>query len=231
MPFTVKDWALAFRDSLRDDVYLLRATLGLIDQNPLGTGAGYGVPLPLNRETTTRLMGFARIMENPMHAQNSRGKFESRILNDCLLVLYDLNKWSSDLILFTLPELGYFGLDPRMVTGSSIMPHKKNPDVLELVRASYHLVAGYEAQLRMVPVNLISGYHRDLQLTKEPLLKGLKTAVDAIRVSRIVLDGLIVNQDALEAAMTPEMLSVQKVMDLVNSGVPFRDAYRKIKEG
>lgn len=229
MPFSVKDWALSFHDSLRDDLIMLHGTYRLIDQNPLGTGAGYGVPLPLNRQTTTDLMGFSRVMQNPMYAQNSRGKFESRILNDCLMILYDLNKWASDLILFTLPDLGYFTLDPSMVTGSSIMPHKKNPDVLELIRASYHQVAGYEYQLRMIPANLISGYHRDLQYTKEPLMRGLKTCHDVLEASLVVLQGLTADPDKLKLAMTDELLSVQKVMDLVNSGMPFRDAYRQIK--
>lgn len=230
MPFTVGEWAMAFHDALKDDVKMLQDTYVLIDQNPLGTGAGYGVPLPINRRITTDLMGFSRIMENPMYAQNSRGKFESRILNDCLMILYDLNKWASDLIFFTLPELGYFSLDPSMVTGSSIMPHKQNPDVLELIRASYHQVAGYEYQLRMIPVNLISGYHRDLQYTKEPLMKGLKICHDVLSAGQVVLKGLRANPDNLSKAMTGELLSVQKVMDLVNSGMPFRDAYRIISK-
>jgi argininosuccinate lyase len=230
MPFSVKDWALSFHDALRDDLMLFQCSYNLIDQNPLGTGAGYGVPLPLNRQTTTSLLGFSRVMENPMYAQNSRGKFESRILNDCMMVLYDLNKWASDLIFFTIPEIGYFNLDPSMVTGSSIMPHKQNPDVLELIRASYHQLAGYEYQLKMIPGNLISGYHRDLQYTKEPLMKGLKTCRDVLEASQVVLKGLSVNPEKLNLAMTPELLSVQKVMDLVNSGTPFRDAYRTISK-
>jgi argininosuccinate lyase len=230
MPFTVKDWALSFHDALRDDMTLLKCSLNLIDQNPLGTGAGYGVPLPLNRQTTTNLLGFNRVMVNPMYAQNSRGKFESRILNDCLMVMYDLNKWASDLIFFTIPDIGYFNIDPSMVTGSSIMPHKQNPDVLELIRASYHQVAGYEYQLKMIPGNLISGYHRDLQYTKEPLMKGLKTCRDVLEASQVVLKGLTINADKLNSAMTPELLSVQKVMDLVNAGMPFRDAYRTISK-
>lgn len=230
MPFTVREWAMAFHDALQDDVKLFQGTYELIDQNPLGTGAGYGVPLPVNRQITTDLLGFSRILDNPMYAQNSRGKFESRILNDCAMVLYDLNKWASDLIFFTLPEIGYFSLDPSMVTGSSIMPHKQNPDVLELIRASYHQVVGYEYQLKMIPGNLISGYHRDLQFTKEPLMRGLKTCRDVLEASQVVLKGLTANPDNLRMAMTTELLSVQKVMDLVNSGMPFRDAYRQISQ-
>ena len=175
-------------------------------------------------------MGFARTQDNPMYAQNSRGKFEGRILNDCLMILYDLNKWASDLIFYTLPDLGYFSLDPSMVTGSSIMPHKQNPDVLELIRASYHQVAGYELQLRAIPVNLISGYHRDLQYTKEPLMRGLGACRDVLGAAQVVMKGLSVEPDNLQRAMTQELLSVQKVMDLVNSGIPFRDAYRRISQ-
>jgi argininosuccinate lyase len=228
MPFTVREWMQSFADSLRDDKHMLDSTLVLIDRNPLGTGAGYGVPLPLDRELTTRLLGFGDYIENPMHAHNSRGKLESRILGDCAMILYDLNKWASDLIFFTLPELGYFSLKPAFVTGSSIMPHKQNPDVLELIRAAYHQVSCYEMQLRNIPSNLISGYHRDLQLTKEPLLRGLKTSIDVVNVSIHLMDGIIPNPEKLNAAMTGEMLSVKKVLDLVKSGIPFRDAYRQI---
>lgn len=228
MPFTVGEWMQAFADALRDDKHMISSTLVLIDRNPLGTGAGYGVPLPLDRDLTTRLLGFGGTIANPMHAHNSRGKLESRILGDCAMVLYDLNKWASDLILFTLPELGYFSLKPSFVTGSSIMPHKQNPDVLELIRAAYHKVNGYEMQLRNIPSNLISGYHRDLQLTKEPLIRGLKTSFEVIKVSIHLIDGIVPNPDKLNAAMTDELLSVKKVLDLVKSGIPFRDAYRQI---
>jgi argininosuccinate lyase len=230
MPFTVGDWAFAFRDALADDLTFIRATLEVIDQNPLGTGAGYGVPLPVDREMTTGLLGFSKVMDNPMYAQNSRGKFESKILNDCLMVMYDLNKFASDVIFFSLPELGYFSLDKALVTGSSIMPHKQNPDVLELVRAAYHQVAGYEYQLKNIPVNLISGYHRDLQITKEPLMRGLKTVLDVLAILPVAVDGIRVHTEQLNDSMTDELKSVQKVMELVKSGMPFRDAYRKIAE-
>ncbi len=230
MPFTVGQWAGAFQDSMNDNLVLLKATLSVLDQNPLGTGAGYGVPLPVDRDLTTGLLGFSKVMSNPMYAQNSRGKFEARILNDCLMVLYDLNKFASDVIFFSLPDLGYFTLNSSLVTGSSIMPHKQNPDVLELLRASVHQVAGYEYQLKNIPLNLISGYHRDLQVTKEPIIRGLKISRDAIGVTSVVLDGLQVNTEQLAGSMTDELLSVKKVMDLVKSGMPFRDAYRKIAE-
>lgn len=230
MPFTVGEWSMAFHDALLDDLLLIGATRKVLDQNPLGTGAGYGVPIPLDRKLTTDLLGFAKVMENPMYAQNSRGKFESRILQDCLMVLYDLNKWASDLIFYTLPDLGYFSLDKSLVTGSSIMPHKQNPDVLELIRASWHQVAGYEYQLRNMPVNLISGYHRDLQLTKEPLLSGLQVTKDVIVASQVVVDGLHVHPEALDRSMTEELQSVRKVMELVRSGMTFRDAYREISK-
>lgn len=230
MPFTVGEWAMAFHDALLDDLILIGATRKVLDQNPLGTGAGYGVPIPLDRKLTTELLGFAKVMENPMYSQNSRGKFEARILQDCLMVLYDLNKWASDLIFYTLPDLGYFSLDKSLVTGSSIMPHKQNPDVLELIRASWHQVAGYEYQLGNIPVNLISGYHRDLQLTKEPLLRGLRITQDVVEVSQVVIDGLRVNTEALNRSMTEEMQSVRKVMELVRSGMTFRDAYREISK-
>jgi len=143
MPSTISLWATAFMDSLEDDEKILQAAKDLIDQSPLGTGAGYGVPLEIDRKFTAELLGFKRVQKNPLYVQNSRGKFETAILFALNQIMYDLNKMASDLILFSLPDFGYFDLPDEFCTGSSIMPQKKNPDVLELIRANYQVTVSY----------------------------------------------------------------------------------------
>ncbi|MEA1876251.1 MAG: argininosuccinate lyase [Bacteroidota bacterium] len=228
MPYTVGEWAQAHADSLIDDLKLLAVVQIIIDQNPLGTGAGYGVPFPLNREKSTEILGFSKVMRSSVYAQNSRGKFEGEVLQVCSTTLMSLNRWASDLILFTMPDFGFFTLDNSLTTGSSIMPHKKNPDVLELIRASVHRVIACQSQVQNISLNLISGYHRDIQLTKEPVMTGLQTTLDCLDVASRVLDGLSVNHENLQNAMSDDLYSVQKVYDLVKKGIPFREAYKII---
>ncbi|MFA4839937.1 MAG: lyase family protein, partial [Candidatus Neomarinimicrobiota bacterium] len=182
MPSGAAMWAGAFKDALTDDLDLLNCAMKLIDQNPLGTGAGYGVPLALDRQMTTDELHFARIQENPIYAQNSRGKFDGFVLNVLSQVMADINKMASDLILFTMPGLEYFSLPDEFLTGSSIMPQKKNPDVLELLRTGYHEVFACEMQVRNMSVNLISGYHRDAQMTKEAVFRGFSSTLTAVRI-------------------------------------------------
>ena len=226
MPNSVSQWAQAFIESLDDDLLLVDAALKMVDKNPLGTGAGYGVNLTLNRELSAGIMGFSTLIQQPMYAQNSRGKTEGAVLFACVSVLTTLNRWASDLILFTAPEFGFFRLDDRMTTGSSIMPHKKNPDVLELIRATVHQVAANLTQVQNTSLNLISGYHRDLQLTKEPLINGIQATLESVKVAALVVQGLETDNRVLTKAMTDDLYSVEKVYELVKKGVPFREAYK-----
>lgn len=228
MPSTVAIWSGAFQSALSDDASLLNAIAGLIDQNPLGSGAGYGVPLPIDRSFTTLALGFERTQENPLYVQNSRGKFEGLLLCALNQIMFDLNRMATDLIFFTLPELDFFSLPDSFLTGSSIMPHKKNPDVLEILRAQYHELLAYEFQIRTTIGNLISGYHRDLQLTKKPLMSGLTKTHLALRVAALVITGLKVNTEKCRAALTPELFATTKVYELVKDGIPFREAYRMV---
>lgn len=230
MPSSVAMWAGAFKASLADDLDLLKSAIRLIDQNPLGTGAGYGIPLHLDRQMTTRELGFARIQDNPVYAQNSRGKFEGFILNVLSQIMYDINKVATDLILFTMPGMEYFFLPDEFLTGSSIMPQKKNPDVLELLRGKYHEIFAYEIQVRNTAVNLISGYHRDLQLTKEAVIRGFATVKEAIEIAGLVFQNLMVNVDKCQTALTAELYATEKTYELVRQGVPFREAYREISK-
>jgi argininosuccinate lyase len=231
MPTTVATWLGSFVAASEDNELLLRSVLALVDQSPLGTAAGFGVPvLPIDRQMTSDLLGFAKVQENPIYAQLSRGKFEAMILDACTAVLYDLNRLASDLLLFQTKEFSFVMLPTELCTGSSIMPQKKNPDVLELLRAKYHAVLGDAFQIKSLPANLISGYNRDLQLTKGPLIRGLKTTHECLRIMSLVLDRLRIDEAACKNAMSEEIYATEQAYELVLQGMPFRDAYRKVAE-
>jgi len=229
MPSSFGIWAQAFEDSLKDTLILINAVRGLIDQSPLGSGAGYGVPLNVNREYTSQLCGFGCVQKNSLYVQNSRGKFEWLILHVLSQVMLDINKMASDLMLFSMDEVGYVALPGELCTGSSMMPHKKNPDVLELLRAQYHVVLSLEFQTASLVGNLISGYHRDLQLLKEPVMKAFHTVRECLAITHLVIMKLQVHEENCKRAMTDELYATEKAYRLVKKGVPFRDAYRKTK--
>ncbi len=228
MPSSIRLWGQAWVDSMADNLKLLDFTLNLIDQCPLGTGAGYGLPIELNREYIAQELGFARVQQNPIYTQTSRGKFEATILHALGQIMYDLNKIASDLILFSLPEFGYFELPPEFCTGSSIMPQKQNPDVLELLRAKYHVLLAYEVQIKNLIGNLLSGYNRDIQLTKAPTMRALQTTAESLKIGCLIFVKLKVNEDKCKQAMTSEVMATEEVYKLVNQGIPFRDAYQII---
>ena len=230
MPSSVGLWADAFIESMEDNKLLLLQTLTFIDQSPLGTGAGYGLPIKVDRNLTTELLGFKKIQKNPIYAQNSRGKFESTILHALSQIMLDLNKMSSDIILFSMSEFGYFELPSQLCTGSSIMPHKKNPDVLEIIRGKYHQVVSYEFEIKGIIGNLISGYNRDIQLTKKPIINGFEITKEALEIMKIVIKNLHVNKGKCKKSMTEELYATKKVYNLVKKGVPFREAYKKIAQ-
>ncbi len=230
MPSSIALWGQACIDSMKDNLKLLDLSYELVDQSPLGAGAGYGVPLALDREFTAKQLGFKKVQTNPIYSQNSRGKFESTMLHSLSQILLDLNKISSDLITFSQGEFGYFELPDEFCTGSSIMPQKKNPDVLELVRANYHVVLSFEYQIKNIAGNLISGYHRDMQLSKEPTIKGLKIAKDCISIMTLMFKNLKVNEAKCQEALTEEIYATERVYELVNKGVPFREAYKRISK-
>ncbi len=228
MPYSVAQWTQAFADAMKDNQRLLATVMEWTDQSPLGSGAGFGVPLPLDREFTARELGFSRVQWNPLYVQNSRGKFEALILHAFAQIALDLNRMASDLIFFTQPELGFFELPENFVTGSSIMPHKQNPDVLELMRAYAHRLVAAQLEVQMLVSNLISGYHRDYQLTKKPMLEGFAVVEQLLEVSRLLFQHLRVNAAACQQAMTDDLFATHKVYELVQQGMPFRDAYRQV---
>jgi len=230
MPSSIAMWGNAFIDSMQDNLKAVNFVGELIDQSPLGTGAGYGIPIKIDRGYTAKLLGFKKPQENPIYAQNSRGKFESTILHTLTQIMFDLNKIATDLILFSMPELGYFELPEEFYTGSSIMPQKKNPDVLELLRAKYHIVVSYEVQIKNIISNLLSGYNRDLQLTKEPTMKGLEITKQSLSIMTSIFTNLKGNKENCSRALTEDVYATEKVYELVQRGTPFRDAYKTISE-
>ncbi|MBU4201268.1 MAG: argininosuccinate lyase [Verrucomicrobia bacterium] len=230
MPSSVGLWASAYAESLLEDMVLLRSAYALNDQCPLGSAAGYGVPLPIDRHYVSRLLGFSRPLHNVFHAGNTRGKMEAIILSALAQVMISLSRLAQDMMLFTMPEFHYMSLPPAMGTGSSIMPQKNNPDVLELVRARAVKEISLACEVMQLVRGLPGGYNRDLQEAKEPLLSGFHLARSSLRVMVPLIRGLKVNREALLAGFKPGVFAADAALELVGKGVSFRDAYRHVKE-
>ncbi len=227
MPSSVGMWLGSYAESLEDDLQLIVAVQKIIDQNPLGSAASFGeTVLGIDREFTAKEMGFAKVQKNPMYCALSRGKFENMILQALSHVVFDLGKMASDLLLFTTKEFGFFDLPEEFKTGSSIMPQKKNFDVLELMRANVSVFYAQQYQVQEIIKNLPSGYNRDFQLTKEPFMKGLKLVQDMLAIFDLILNNLVVNKEKLAEACSSELYATEKVYKRVKKGEAFRDAYR-----
>ncbi|MCL5413433.1 MAG: argininosuccinate lyase, partial [Candidatus Marsarchaeota archaeon] len=228
MPSSVGLWTGAFIDSMKDNIKLLNGVFEIVDQSPLGTAAGYGSPITLDREFTARELGFARVQENPIYVQMSRGKFEASILHAISQIMLDFNKIASDLIVFSMPELGYYELPVNFTTGSSMMPNKKNPDILERMRANYHVMMAYESEVKGISGNLMTGYNGDIQLTKEPMLNGFSLAKRSIRIGSLLFMNLRVNRKNCKRGLTEDVYATHSEYNLVHQGMPFRDAYTQV---
>jgi argininosuccinate lyase len=228
MPSSVGLWAAAYAEELTDDLTLAHDAFRIIDCCPLGSAASYGVPVPLDREMTADLLGFARVQNNVLYAGNSRGKFESIVLGAVEQTALTLSKAAQDLILFSLPEFGYFTLPPELCTGSSIMPQKKNPDGLEAIRAASAVISADRSGIASVVRALPSGYNRDFQYTKGPFFRSCESGLACVRVMDLTVSSLIVNIEALRSAFTPEIFAADRALELVAEGMPFRDAYKKV---
>ena len=231
MPSSVGMWLGSYHDSLQDGLILLEATTKIIDQNPLGSAAGYGEnTLGLDRKFTTKELNFKKVQENPMYCAMSRGKFENIVLQVVGSVMFDIGKIANDLLLFTTKEFDFFNLPDSFKTGSSIMPQKKNYDVLELIRGNISIFNGYQHQIENIIKNLFSGYNRDFQLTKEPYVKGIALACETIEVAILVVKNLEGKKKNLENACSSELYATDEALKLVKSGKSFREAYQEVKE-
>ena len=227
MPSSVALWAEGYGEAFRDAAAGLSATRRRLDRNPLGSAAGYGTPLPLDREYTTEKLGFAATQEPVTAAQLSRGRAESGLLFEITLLMQDLGRLATDLLLFYTQEFSYIALPHAMTTGSSIMPQKRNPDVLELVRAASATALACLNESLLVTAKLPSGYQRDLQRLKPPLFRGIDLAFESVDIMAHLLDQLEFLPDNI--TLDDGVFAAERAYELVQSeGIPFREAYKKI---
>jgi argininosuccinate lyase len=221
-------WAAAQAEALLDDATPLDAAYALNDQSPLGSAAAYGVPLPLDRTYTAELLGFARVQNNVLAAQNSRGKAEAAAAQALSLMMLDLSKFAQDVLLFTTAEFGFFRVPQDLCTGSSIMPQKRNLGAMELVRARAHTMLALQQQIVSTLVGLPSGYNMDYQETKAPFFEALRLASDSLEICTLFAGRIEVDEERLRAACTPELFAADRAYTLAQQGMPFRDAYRTV---
>lgn len=220
-------WAASFAESLLDDEQLLSAAYCLNDQSPLGSAAGYGVPLPIDRQYVADLLGFERVQNNVIYAQNGRGKIEAAIVQALAQIMLDLSKFAQDVMLFTTLEYGFFLLPQELCTGSSIMPQKRNVGIMELVRARTQTMLALQQQILGIVSGLPSGFNMDYQETKRPFMEALDLAQESLEICTLVASNLSVNLPNLVAACTFELFAADRAYELATSGnMTFRDAYR-----
>ena len=230
MPSTVEMWATGHAEMVLDQLANLEAAYALADLNPLGSAAGYGVPLPLDRARTTELLGFSRTVHNCFGASMARGECEASLLSALAQLMCVLSRLAEDLILFSMPEFAYFRLPRAYCTGSSIMPQKFNPDVLELVRGKTAQVIGWQTAALTLLHAMPGGYNRDLQDAKLLYMKGLETTRTTLRILAKVVAGVKVDADRCRAAFTPGVFATDVALMKVADGTPWRDAYHEVRD-
>jgi len=228
MPSSLGLWAGAWAESLLDDLELIKAAHALTDQSPLGSGAAYGSALPLDRKLVADLLGFAKVQNNVLYCANSRGKAELAALHACVHIMTDLSRLAADLILGSTPEFGYFRIPKELCTGSSMMPQKRNPCGLELVRAKAASVLAREQAVAAILRALPSGYNRDFQETKGPFIRGIEATDGSLSVMTLSVKRLEVVEENLRKGFLPEIYATDRALELVMEGKPFRDAYREV---
>lgn len=228
MPSSFGLWFGAYAESLVDDVVTLEAAYRVVNKNPLGSAAGYGSSFPLNRKLTSELLGFDNLNYNVVYAQMGRGKTERIVANALANVAATLGKLSSDACLFLNQQFGFISFPDELTTGSSIMPHKKNPDVFELIRARCNQIMALPNDIALATANLPSGYHRDLQLLKEMLFPSIQHLKDCLAMMQLMLKNIQVKENILADDQYKFLFSVEEVNKLVLGGMPFREAYQKV---
>lgn len=228
MPSSFGLWFGAYAESLADDMLLLEAAYRMTNRNPLGSAAGYGSSFPLDRDMTTRLLGFDTMDYNVVYAQMGRGKTERNVAFALAGIAGTVAKLAMDACLFNSQNFGFVTLPPECTTGSSIMPHKKNPDVFELIRARMNRLQALPQQVVLMMNNLPCGYFRDLQEIKEVFLPAFDQAEECLDMATYIVERIRVNEQLMDDARYDAMFSVEEVNRLVAAGMPFRDAYRKV---
>ena len=235
MPSSFGLWFGAYAESLADDLSILKAAFDIVNRNPLGSAAGYGSSFPLNRQMTSDLLGFESMNYNVVYAQMGRGKAEKVLTNAMATIAETIGKFSMDVCLYMGQNHGFISFPDEYTTGSSIMPHKKNPDVFELIRARSNKLKALPNEISMITSNLPSGYHRDLQLIKESFMPAFENLKECLYMTRFMLEKIKVREDLLNEEKYKYLFSVELVNQLVLGGIPFRDAYvevgRRIEKG
>ncbi|HZH65016.1 MAG TPA: argininosuccinate lyase [Flavisolibacter sp.] len=230
MPSSFGLWFGAYAESLVDDLEMLAAAYRITNKNPLGSGAGYGSSFPLNRKRTTELLNFETLNYNSVYAQMTRGKTERVVATALSCVAATLGKLSMDCCLYLNQNFGFISFPSELTTGSSIMPHKKNPDVFELIRAKCNRIQSLPNELALLLTNLPSGYHRDLQLTKEILFPAIEELKSCLELCCVMLSNVEVRNGILQDEKYKYLFSVEAVNELVNQGISFREAYKQVGE-
>lgn len=228
MPSSFGLWFGAYAESLVDDLEVLSSSYHVANKNPLGSGAGYGSSFPLNRTLTTELLNFETLNYNSVYAQMSRGKTEKIVSMGLSCIAATLSKLSMDCCLYLNQNFGFISFPSELTTGSSIMPHKKNPDVFELIRAKCNRIQSIPNELTLLLNNLPSGYHRDLQLTKEILFPAIEELKACLQLSRLMLSNIKIKDNILADEKYKYLFSVEAVNELVNKGISFREAYQQV---
>lgn len=228
MPSSFGLWFGAYAESLADDVITLKAAYDIVNKNPLGSAAGYGSSFPINRTLTTRLLGFADLNYNVVYAQMGRGKAERVVAQSLANVADTLARLSMDACLYLNQNFSFISFPPELTTGSSIMPHKKNPDVFELIRSHCNRIKALPNEIMLMTTNLPSGYHRDLQLLKEHLFPAFRHLRDCLEMAGLMLSNIEVKDNILTDEKYKYLFSVEEVNKRVLAGMPFRDAYKEV---
>jgi len=228
MPSSFGLWFGAYAESLVDDMHTLQAAYRIVNKNPLGSAAGYGSSFPLDRTMTTNLLGFENLNYNVVYAQMGRGKLEQMVSQALSNVAATISKMAMDACVYNSQNFGFISFPDELTTGSSIMPHKKNPDVFELIRGHANKIKALPNELMLIASNLPSGYHRDLQLLKENFFPAFDDLKNCMSMASLMFDNIRIKEDVLKDDKYKYLFSVEEVNKLVLQGVPFRDAYKKV---
>ena len=228
MPSSFGLWFGAYAEALTDDMIMLSAAYRIADENPLGSAAGYGSSFPLDRDLTTNILGFDTLNYNSIAAQMSRGKCEKAIASAMSLLATTINRLATDNILFICPNFGFISLPDKLTTGSSIMPHKKNPDVWEIIRGNCNRIQSVHNEISLLTTNMINGYHRDYQLLKDILFPAIEMMHKSLYMATYLLKNTKVNENILNDSKYEYLFTVEEVNRRVLNGMPFRDAYREV---
>ena len=228
MPSSFGLWFGAYAEALVDDMHMLKGAYNVVNQNPLGSAAGYGSSFPLDRDMTTELLGFATMNYNVVAAQLSRGKSEKAVASALSQLALTLNKFAADCCMYMCPNFGFIKFPDELTTGSSIMPHKKNPDVWEILRGICNRIQSLPNEISLMTTNMAHGYHRDYQLLKDVLFPGLEQMHKCLFMAKYMLENISVNEDIVSDTKYKYMFTVEEVNKRVLEGMPFRDAYKTV---